>query len=102
MKQYNILDCIKNIIKYEYYVTILIEDIIMYYNYNIYEDYVQNDIRTIVLKNHKKDKIIINSIIISFSGSGEKFKQQNKIHFIENNNKKYEWNYIGKCYKSNK
>lgn len=103
MKQYNILDCIQMTILNKYHITILIEDIMMYYNFYIYEDNVKNDLRTVVLKNNKKDTIIINSNIVSYSGSGEIFKQQNKIIYIADSiNKKYEWDYVGSTYKISK
>jgi hypothetical protein len=99
---YNIIDYIENSIKNKYYIMILIEDIMMYYNFFIDNDNVKNDIRTIILKNNKKETITIDSIIISYSGSGEQFKQQNKIIYSTQFLNTYEWEYVGSCYKFNK
>ncbi len=101
MTQYNIIDYIANSIENKYHIMILIEDIMMYFNFIIFEDYIKNDIRTVILKNSNQHTITINSFIISYSG--EQFKQQNKIIYSGGIfNKKYTWEYVGLCYKLNK
>ena len=84
----------------KYYIILIIEDLILYFNFIIIADNLKNDIRFIELINEKKDKIMIFSKIISLFN--EKYTQYNIINYVNYFNNKFNWYYIGNCYRTSK
>ena len=92
------------IISKNYYVISIIEDLILYFDFNIIIDNVKNDIRFIELVNHKKDKIIIFSEIVSFYN--EIYTQYNKLCYSEYINffyyQEFNYKYFANCDRNKK
>lgn len=91
-----IIKYIEEMIPNEYYIIIIIEDLMRYFNFQTIEDKIFSDVRTVTLKNNNSVTIMINSKIISYLG--EKYSQYNKITY-KSNSINCVWEYIGKCYK---
>ena len=97
---YDIQQYLDEIVSKEYYILIIIEDIVKYFKFQIISDIVANDIRSIKLSNYRGDTITIKSKIISHVN--QPYCQFNKIClqiYGENDNI---WEIFGKCYKSKK
>ena len=76
---------IEEMILHEYYISLIIDDLIRYFNFTITEDTIFNDIRTINLINNSGCSITIISKIISFYSEKYLF-----------------WEYVGIRFKKNK
>lgn len=86
-----------NAIACEYYVMIVIEDLIRYFNFAIVFDKVNKDIRTIQMINIFNHDISIASATIS--NYDQVYTQFNKIQISVNNNITSTYEFYGKCYK---
>lgn len=105
---------LNNVSSIEYYILIVVEDLIRHFNFKICEDKMHNDIRTIKLSNIlDTHTIIINSIIIS--QYNQPLAQSNEIvvnvrdyeyaynhdHDYDHNHCKMLFSFFGKYYKKN-
>ena len=97
-----IIDYFKSIINKKYFLLIVLEDLIMYFNFIISSDTFLNDTRTIVLINNYNEKITIKSIINSYPGIGENYVEKYSIKFINYSNKQFLFDCNGYYYKFNK
>lgn len=99
--KYDVEKYLDDVISDEYYISIIVEDIIKYFKYRIISDTILNDVRTIKLSNFDDNIITIKSTIVSFIN--QPFCQLNKIYLDSyNGNSRKIWNSYGKCYKSKK
>ena len=97
---YYVNNYLDEIVSNEYYILIIIEDLIRYFKFKIVYDTLLNDIRTIKMHNDINDNIVINSQIISYMN--EQFTQFNNVSFIANNSCKKIWKFYGKYYQVKK
>ncbi len=95
----NIKIFIEEMISKKYFIVMIIEDLIRYFNFNVISDQIKNDIRTLQMKNKYGISITINSKIIS--NICEKFSQYNLIN-LKSNTDELSWEYVGNCYRTNK
>ena len=96
--------CVKSFIDYmcknNYYIIMIVEDLINYYNFDVVQDIVYKDVRNIELSNSKYGIMIIQSKIISsnphiqYNKITYKKYSSDFLNFTTNNN----WTYYGKCY----
>ena len=90
---------IEEMIPNKYYISIIIDDLIKYFNFIIIDDILFNDLRTINLKNNNGCIITINSKIISYFG--ETFTQSNKIIYKKAISNYISWEYFANTIKKN-
>ena len=90
---------LEEMIPNKYYISLILDDLIRYFNFIIIEDTLFNDLRTINLTNNNGCSITITSKIISYIN--EKFTQYNKITYRTSNDY-IDWEYFGIQFKKNK
>lgn len=100
MLHYSIEDYLLFVQNNNYFILILLEDIIIYFNFKVISDNICNDIRYIKLtnSNHGEITIICEFILLKNINRVEK----NKITFVNKSNIKKNYEYYGFLYKSNK
>jgi hypothetical protein len=95
---YDIKEYIEQMINYNYYIILIIEDLINYYGFVISSDSVSHDIRTILMKNNiRYETVTIKSIIVSHLD--ENFTQYNEIIYKNKMNNELNYKYFGNCHK---
>jgi hypothetical protein len=98
---FSIKSFIDYMIENNYYIIMIVDDLMHYYDFNITSDNVFKDIRTIELTHDDYEVIIIQSKIIST----HPHVQHNKITYKKFSSNffsivtSFEWDYCGKCYK---
>lgn len=100
-KEYDVKKYIEEMIFSNYYIILIIEDLITYFDFFIYSDHANNDIRTILMKNLNSDEnISIKSCIVSYLN--DNYIQYNEIDYFDKTNTSYVYKYYGNCHRTKK
>lgn len=99
MVKYDVKKYIEEMILYNYYIMLIIEDLENYFGFTVQSDSIKHDVRIIEMKNYySNESVRIKSYIISYFD--DIYKQHNEIYYIDKLDNEWEYIYIGKFHRT--